>query len=351
MAEDFVPNAAGAVPLEAIRWGAVPLCSRIYVHERDDCHGDNVLKLPPVDKIEGLTSKTLLPQMPEILLILAELLPFEDAARLALGSVSVLRALEVASRVLASCLPGMEIFAWRPCTGALFQQLRQSMQAQILIDESCVTGKAVVGTHPMLLALETSGTFFVKFWVAVSNIRNGCPCMGVVDAAEVSKDPAKLLEDMSRPRKASQSLGISCNPFSGKIYASRTSNIPKPVLGQVEVTPRSWTAEVKGWESFEDELADVKHPAKYVTWFGVLISNGTLQFLRQVPNGWQSSGVVCDALPPRVLCSAFLFSFVGQAFVSVEEVCNEIPECIQRYKTGCGKISSWTRWPPWARYF
>lgn len=292
--------------------------------------------------------------MPAVLWVVAEILPSEDATRLATASVPLLRAMELASSVLESRFVGLELFGWRPFRGALFQQLRESMQAQILINEPCWKSQALVGTRPMPLALDTSGCFFVRFWVAVSGIRNGCPCVGVVDAAEVRNDPSKLFEDMSRPRQASGTFGISCNPFSGKIYASHRYNLPEHVSGAPPgpgaPRPRSWTAEVIGWESFEDALKDAKGSVEYVTWFGMLISKGTLQFIRQVPGRWESSGVVCDRLPAKVLCCAFLFSFVGQAFVSVEDVCvNGLPSCIQRHGTVCGRMSCWTAWPPWAR--
>jgi len=291
-------------------------------------------------------------QLPDVLLALAELLSFEDVTFLAMASVSTLRTLEAANRFLSSsAFAGMELFGWRPFEGALFQQLQESVQPQLLVDVSWCTrrkSKASV-TSPMGIALETSGRFFVKFWVSAGNAWNGCPSVGVVDAAEVRQHPSLLSdEDLSRPSKPSDALGISCNPFSGKIHASHTPKLPKKILGdcpvQMMIPPRSWSSEVVGWQSGESATqGDQRHAIE----IGMLISKGTLQFIRKGPEGWECSGVVWDRLPAKVICCAFLFEFVGQAIVSIEEFHgNELPSCRQLQCTVCGKLSSWKAWPP-----
>lgn len=293
-----------------------------------------------------------MPLSQDLLLALAELLSFEDVACLAMASVSTLRTLEAANRFLSSsAFAGMELFGWRPFEGALFQQLQESVQPQLLVDISWCAHRKSKGsaTSPMGIALDTSGRFFVKFWVSAGNAWNGCPSVGVADAAEVRQHPSKLSEeDLSRPSKPSDTLGISCNPYTGKVHASHTSKLPKQVLGDSLVEdispPRSWSTKVLGWQSGERAtLGEQRHAIEA----GMIISNGTLQFIRKGPEGWECSGIVWDQLPEKVICCAFLFEFVGQAIVSIEEFhVNELPCCSQLHGNSCGKVSSWKAWPP-----
>jgi len=291
-----------------------------------------------------------LSQLPEFLpILLVEFLPFEDATCLAVASVSTLCNLEVANGILSSTgLSGMELLGWRPFRGALFQQLRESIQPQTLVDVKCCECDPLYGTLAMPLSLETSGTYFVRFLFWCSS-KNGCPSMGVVDAAEVRRDPlAKLSEDASRPRQSSETFGISCDPYTGKIHASCTSNPPDHVLGDLPEqgvsSQRSWTNGVVGWESWEEAATDSDG---FSMGCGMLISNGTLEFIRQGPDAWERSGVVWDQLPAKVACCAFLFSFVGEACVTLEELLvNELPSCTQMQSTVRGKVSSWIAWPP-----
>jgi len=303
-----------------------------------------------------------LSQIPDVFLALSELLSFDDVSRLAIASVPTLHTLEAANRFLSSlAFPGMELFGWRPFKGALLQQLQESIQPQLLLNVSRCAHRTKTSsvTAPMPMALETSGRFFVKFWVSAGKAWNGCPSVGVVDAAEVRQDPSKLWDDMSRPKQSSDTFGISCNPYTGKIHTSHTSKIPKKIQGSLPVqgtiSPRSWCADVVGWQSGESATRGRLRASIEI---GMLISNGTLEFMREGPDGWERSGVVWDQLPAKILCCAFLFNFVGEAIVSIEEVrVNNLPRVLDQPScppstleetvlcTQCGKLSSWTGWP------
>lgn len=290
-------------------------------------------------------------QLPDVFLTLAEFLSFEDVTSLAITSVSTLRTLEAVSRFLSSsALSGIELFGWHPVKGALFQQLQESMQPQILMDiRWCENRKQQSSfTVPMPLVVETSGRFFVKFWVSAGKASNGCPSVGVVDAEEVRQDPQQLNDDLSRPVQASDTFGISCNPYSGRIHTSHTSKVCKQLMSETPVQgarlPRSWTAEVISWESGESSCMGRRRASIEV---GMIISNGTLEYVRHGPAGWESSGVVWNKLPAKILCCVFLFDFVGEAIVSVEETCsNRLPTSAQTQCSASGRLSSWTSWPP-----
>lgn len=282
-----------------------------------------------------------LSELPEVLLILVELLPFKDATTLAIASKSTLCNLEAANRILSSTgFKGMELIGWRKFRGGLFQQLRESIQPRTLIDVNCCECNALNGTVAIPLALETSGCYFVRFYFWCSS-NKGCPSMGVVDAADLRKDPfRKLCEDASRPQQPSGTFGISCDPYTGKIHASALPICPS----MNPSTLRSWSTEVVGWESCGDAAAD---PEGFSMGLGMLISNGTLEFMRQGSNAWESSGIVWDRLPATVVCGAFLYNFVGAAYVSLEQLLvNELPYCKQMKNTVCGKVSSWIAWEP-----
>lgn len=294
-------------------------------------------------------------QLPELLLEcqLAELLPLEDAICLAKASVATLRSSEDANCFLSSkLLTGVELFRWQQFKGALFQQLQAAMKPQVLLDADCYECSGLSCTEPMPLVFETSGYFFVSFWLCAQWLPfggGGCPSVGVVDAAKVPRHFPECCEESSGPFR------ISCNPHNGKIQAAvnidvpslgciNARNLPRHVLIDLPEgtnSPSSWSADAKRWQSLEDATAD---PGACQFEVGMLISHGTLEFFRQRPDGWESSGVVWDQLPAKVLCCAFLFGCVGQAFVSVEEVfVNELPSCIQgkSQTTVCGKMSSW----------
>ena len=90
---------------------------------------------PSNTQCQSLQQPMPLSQMPELLLNLAEYLPFEDAACLAGSSMSALRNMEVASSILSSKrFKGVALFGWRAFKGALYQQLHAAMQPQPLLD-------------------------------------------------------------------------------------------------------------------------------------------------------------------------------------------------------------------------
>jgi len=96
------------------------------------------------------------------------------------------------------------------------------------------------------------------------------------------------------------------------------------------------------WNTWEHATVE---PDGFSMGVGMLISNGTLEFIRQGPDVVERSGIVWDKLPAEVVCCAFLFGFVGQAFISLEEVLvNEVPDIIHMESTVHGKVFPWLPW-------
>lgn len=283
----------------------------------------------------------------DVLLTLVEFLPFEEASSLACAATSTLRASEAASSSLQTAqLTGIELFRYRAFKGALFQQLRACIEPHPLLDLCFCpcSGKGCSLTAPMSIAVETSGRFFVLFKV-VAAYATHAPTVGVVDMDGARRLPVKSgHEDWSRPHRPSDFFGISCDPFAGRIHASHSSAVPLKSFEELPLkrmsSPKSWSAEVLGWHPLgvaDGASIDI----------GMLISDGTLEFLRTGPYGWEHSGVVWDGLPEKVLCCAFLSKFVGTVKVRVERVLlHDCPRTnIANHCDLCGELSPWAVWP------
>jgi hypothetical protein len=172
----------------------------------------------------------------------------------------------------------------------------------------------------------------------------------------VYTDPSKLCEDATNPQSNSEGYAISCNPVTGELHASDASRFPEHVHIECEEHKQSedkqqgslrmhqsssWHAHVEGWDSWIEDAEDCEEASAGV---GMLIMNGTLQFIRQGDDNWESSGVVCDRLPPKIVCCAFFAGFVGEAVVSVKQVLmDKIPRCFtDKANLVQGQVSSWT---------
>mmetsp|Transcript_69428 Transcript_69428/g.137274 ORF Transcript_69428/g.137274 Transcript_69428/m.137274 type:complete len:309 (-) Transcript_69428:5-931(-) len=295
-------------------------------------------------------------QLPDVLLILVELLPLEEATCLATASVSTLRNLEAASRMLSSKgLPGMKLW-WHPFRGAVFQQMRECVQPHTLVDVACCACNACHCVKPMALTLETTGTYFVRFHFWAGGAQNECPCIGVVDSSGLRRDRlckccGEETSTHHQPWIPSKKFLISCDPYSGKIQACNTPSLPPSVhedaLGDLPdhgtSSRTNWRTEVMEWQTWAHETAESDG---FSVGVGMLISNGTLEFIRQMEplrsDVVERSGVVWDNLPAEVVCCAFLFGFVGQALISLEEfLVNEVPDIIHTESTVHGKVFPW----------
>lgn len=283
---------------------------------------------------------------PDVMINLVQYLwPFE-AQWLTFASPSTMRASESASSFLCSSMfKGMELFRRRPLKGALFQQLRELVRPQLLLTlHRCPSACRANYTLPMNIAFDTSGQIFVLFRVYHHNTghaTNG-PSVGVVDLVDARNRPIKLShDDWSRPHRPSDLFAISCNPFTCKIHASDTPAEGLEHIPENEPSPpKSWSAEILGWEPLgasNGSSVDV----------GMLIRNGTLQFVRTGPCGYEASGIVWDRLPPKIVCCAFLSDFGGMASVFIQKVCwcglerfNLEEDCHM-----CGELSPWAPWP------
>jgi len=262
--------------------------------------------------------KPMLPfQNQELLLVMAEFFGFADAACLAIASVCTLRQLEAANRLLSSRFKGIELFGRRPFKGAVFQQLQELMQPQLLLKLSCYSCHPTCRAERISLAVDTSKCCFVSFRVLCKSSADGIG-VGVVDAAEVQKHPENLCDPRCR---RSGAFAIACDPRFGIIHLPTDAFVR--MRGKQIRPPTCLRAEVLGWGG-AGEVPGI--PDVFANWIGIQIQHGTLEYIRQGPDCWESTGVVCDQLPAKVLFCAFSSGYVGEAWVTVEEFCvNETP--------------------------
>jgi hypothetical protein len=286
--------------------------------------------------------------IPELFLSLSELLYFEDTAHLAVTSKATLDALEMVNRTLLSSYAGLELFHWRTFKAAAFSQMRESIDPHLLLHVHWCAGRRKKSslTVPMPVILDTSRTFYIQLWVSAGSTINGAPYVGVVDAEKAPTDSRAWLDDLSRPRRSSQAFGISCNPYTGRLHGTYTAEFAQKVLGSdscSEPTSSKSCCSQIDWESGEEATWGRQRASIEI---GMLISNGTLEFIRSGPTGWERSGVVHDSLPAKVVCCSFLYEFVGEAIVSFENLyINELPMVCTEPKKSQNRALQWSAWP------
>jgi hypothetical protein len=197
----------------------------------------------------------------------------------------------------------------------------------------------------MAAMLDTSATFFVEFWTSAADATNGCPSVGIIDAAQAPLDDDKFSQDLSRPDCPSETLGISCNPYSGTVHVSNNTSFTKKLEDKLckscekqALPPKSFCTTLN-WETYE---ALTLGSERFSIWSGLLISGGTLEFFRKGPLGLERSGTICECLPSKVLCCAFMFDFCGEAQVSAEVCLDDFPEVCS-----CSKGVELVDWNPW----
>lgn len=255
-------------------------------------------------------------QTPELLHVMAEFFACEDAACLAIASVRTLCQLESANRLLSSRLKGVELFGLRRVTGAAFQQLQEFMQPQLLFQVFCGSCHPACGAAKIPLAVLTSEGCFVKFKVLCKSSSDGIG-FGVVDAAQVQVDPESFCHPLCQ---RSGAFAISFDPRSGIIHSSHRR---VRMRGKGKPPPTCSHAEVMRWDGAGEQPGI---PNVFENYIGMQIQHGTLEYILQGPDFCESTGVVCDQLPSKVLCCAFLCDYVGEASVFIEEFrVNETP--------------------------
>jgi hypothetical protein len=279
---------------------------------------------------------------------LSELLCFLDLSRVVISCRSMLRDFELASRCLvAEQFSKVGLYGWRPFRAALLQQIREVLGPQPLLDlRWCARSiKCATLTAPMPVVIDTSGQFFVHFWMSVAKASNGSPCIGVVDADTAPRASEDWLDDLSRPRHGARGFGISCNPYSGMLHQHAIwpgESAKADTASQDRRQPRCKRAQL-AWASGEGATLGRKRASVEI---GVYISNGKLVFMRTGPKGWEPSGVVCQHLPAKVLCCAFLYDFVGEVTLCIEKGYTEkLPAmCNPIHESKDAKLA-WLNWP------
>lgn len=251
---------------------------------------------------------TALVQTPELLFAIAEFLTFDDAACFAIASVRTLRDLETASCLLSSEFTGIELFGWRTFASAMFQQLQETMRPQVLLHGHCEFSRPRCTGEVMPLSIDTSGSCFVRFGVMCSLTRGGIS-VGLIDAAAVQNDRACLRD----PRcQTSGAFAISLDPCHGTMQVSHRR---VRVRGKGKPRPSCSSADLIGWDN------GIDFPGFYQGFIGMQIQHGTLEYIRPGREEWESTGVVWDKLPSKVIPCAFMSCFAGQAVIMGEVVC------------------------------
>lgn len=157
-------------------------------------------------------------------------------------------------------------------------------------------------TIPLKFVFDSKGPIFVEYQMTVANAPNGTPSIGLVDAN------AQLSQDISA------FVAVAFGPVSGHMFATidrrgplrlRNFDALVPAEGPVMECARARLP----WKRICDEGDKWNAPVRT----GFFVENGELSFYRGLPCGccWQSSGVVCENLPPVVLPCVFLRSFMG----------------------------------------
>jgi len=99
-----------------------------------------------------------------------------------------------------------------------------------------------------------------------------------------------------------------------------------------------------GWQTAEKTAMGKEH-----SWIraGLLIDGGKLTMVRiGSSGGWESSGVVCACLPPKVIVSTFLFEFMGNTTVELLGIYPSSSPFTYANVEETGKLSAWAAWPP-----
>lgn len=222
-------------------------------------------------------------------------------------------------------------------------------------------------TKPLAFVLESKGPWFVEYAITSSESEGiGTPTVGLVDAdvslntVHTGEWPRDLSCSQARMCQDNRCFAISFSPglaFSRAVLVEGNS----PVLldgddgaigGPVHFLRHSsvFTANLN-WEILIDESQTWNAPIQA----GFFLENGCLSFWRKVGEEWHSTGVICQALPPKVLPCTFLSSFMGYACVQFEGVRNSPPKCCpQRDSIGCGCdamahgiVEGWQAGGPW----
>jgi hypothetical protein len=218
-------------------------------------------------------------------------------------------------------------------------------------------------TKPLDFVLDSKGPWFVMFIITSSEVeRAGTPTIGLVDA-DIS---LKALHTREWPRDLSCSQAQICQgnrcfaiSFSPGLAFSRAilveGNSQELLAGDdgaVAVSPSHFmrhgsvmqlTANLN-WEILGDERQKWNAPIQA----GFFIENGRLSFWRQVEEAWHSTGVLCQALPPKVLPCTFVSSFVGYACVQFAGLWTGPPkECDLSDACGHGIADGWKPDEPW----
>merc|ERR1719265_91588 len=212
-------------------------------------------------------------------------------------------------------------------------------------------------TKPLPFVLESKGPFFVEYTIISSKARRGTPTIGLVDA-EFSLSAMPTGEwplDLSRSQAQGVSQDKTCFAISfspGCAFSNATiveGNSSQLLGGAITTCTHDGRSEKcsfrakLNWETLGDESESWNAPIQA----GFFLENGCLSFWRKVAENWHSTGVICQALPPKVLPCMFLSFFSGYACVRFSGLSNGPPGCCSHCDaSGHGTADGWKAWKP-----
>lgn len=212
--------------------------------------------------------------------------------------------------------------------------VRAASEPRVLFRKHC--SRTLDCTSPLPFVLDSRGPWFVEFEIVVAKAMNGSTRIGLVDATNpLCSCPA---QDLSQRREADR-FAISLAPAYGQVYVRAPS---RPQCERWHVEPDVCYTAYLNWDFIGDPSSKWNDPIQA----GIFIENNQMTFFRGLPDGWHSSGLICDKLPAQVTPCMFMSSFDGFSSVkfvalqrSAPEVCPGCDHC------GHGTQDGWHPWP------
>jgi len=211
-------------------------------------------------------------------------------------------------------------------------------------------------TRPLPFVLDSRGPFFVEFAIIISKSLKGKVMIGLVDAGvslgamHTGDWPLDLSLSQAQQPKDKRRFAISFSPGSAITKATLVEGNSQELLGG-EITRRakehcSYIA-CLNWMTLGNEKRGWNFPIQA----GFFLENGCLSLWRKEGKDWHSSGVICQALPPKVLPCVFLASFKGYACVHFSGLRHEPPECCPHFDASHhGTADGWMSWKALQRW-
>eukprot|EP00746_Dinoflagellata_sp_MGD_P127363 gnl/MRDRNA2_/MRDRNA2_61954_c0_seq1.p1 gnl/MRDRNA2_/MRDRNA2_61954_c0~~gnl/MRDRNA2_/MRDRNA2_61954_c0_seq1.p1 ORF type:complete len:194 (+),score=16.65 gnl/MRDRNA2_/MRDRNA2_61954_c0_seq1:2-583(+) len=185
--------------------------------------------------------------------------------------------------------------------------------------------------------------------------------IGLVDAdvslstMHTGEWPLDLSHSQAQVPKAKRCFAISFSPGRAMTRATLHEGNSQELLSEAITTQTTDGCTEQGnyiaylnWKTLGNE----KHGWNVPIRAGLFLENGCLSFWRKTEEDWHSSGVICQALPPKVLPCIFLTSFTGYACVFFSGLSHGPPECCPHCDaSGHGTAAGWKSRKPFQKNY